>query len=236
MSDRQAEHEQSTLPLYWAMPFPESLTEEVDRYARSDLSGDLVWHIGQFSFLADDPRLQSRVGEEFFTARYLYKLLEGVHLDEQWAVSAQARLQVLQYASIYEACLHHVLFELSRHDPRVQQLGKYTSLKPYDVPPSKFKSFEHDGRQIIAAYRADNKGDINKIRFDDKVDAAIDLGVITESLGSDLKGIYEARNSIHIHAELKKNLEFGLDIGKLAYRRMQPFCEQLQRYVESRAS
>jgi hypothetical protein len=60
--------------------------------------------------------------------------------------------------------------------------------------------------------------------------------MITESLGSDLKDIYEARNSIHIHAELKKNLEFDLDIGKLAYRRMQPFCDQVQRYVASQAS
>jgi hypothetical protein len=101
------------------------MAQEVDRYAQSDLPGDLIWHVGQFSFLTDDPRLQSRMGEEFFTARYLYKLLEGVHLEDQWAVSAQARLQVLQYASIYEACLHHVLFELSRHDPRVQQLGKH---------------------------------------------------------------------------------------------------------------
>lgn len=234
MSGRQAGPEKSAL--HWTMPFSESMAQEVDRYARSDLPGDLMWHIGQFSFLADDPRLQSRVGEEFFTARYLYKLLEGVHLEDQWAVSAQARLQVLQYASIYEACLHHVLFELSRHDPRVQQLGKYTSLKLYDVPPSKFKSFEHDGRQIVAAYWADSKGDISKIRFDDKVDAAVDLGMITESLGGDLKDIYEARNTIHIHAELKKNLEFDLDIGKLAYRRMQPFCGQVQRYVASQAS
>jgi hypothetical protein len=119
---------------------------------------------------------------------------------------------------------------------RVQQLGKYTSLKLYDVPPSKFKSFEHDGRQIVAAYWADSKGDISKIRFDDKVDAAVELGMITESLGGDIKDIYEARNSIHIHAELKKNLEFDLDIGKLAYRRMQPFCDQVQRYVASQAS
>ena len=87
------------------MPFPEPLAEEVDRYARSDLAGDLNWHIEKFSFLAGDVALQRRVGEEFFTARYLYKLLEGLHLSDQWAVAAQARLQVLQYASIYEACL-----------------------------------------------------------------------------------------------------------------------------------
>jgi hypothetical protein len=189
------------------MPFSESLAQEVDKYARSDLSGGLDWHISQFSFLADDSRLQQRVGEEFFTARCLYKLLERVHLDDPWAVSAQARLQVLQYASIYEACLHHVLFKILQNNPRVQELGKYTSLKLYDVPTSKFKSFMHDSRQILAAYRAGSKAEISKIRFDDKVDTGVDLGIITASLGEDLKNIYEARNSIHIHAELKKNLE-----------------------------
>jgi hypothetical protein len=104
------------------------------------------------------------------------------------------------------------------------------------VPSSKFKSFEHDGRQIVPAYRADSKGDISKIRFDDKVDAAVDLDMIAEPLGRDLKDIYEARNSIHLHAEIKKNLEFDLETGKLAYRRMQPFCDQLERYVASQAS
>src|SRR5215467_3183685 len=181
------------------MPLPESTAQEVDLYARSHLAGDLSWHIAQFSFLADDTALQQRVCEEFFSARYIYKVLEGLHLSDQWAVSAQARLQVLQYASIYEACLHHVLFEIMKDDPRVQQLGKYTALKEYAVPPNKFTSFEHDGRQIVSCYWAESRADISKIRFDDKVDAAVDLGIITGSLGEDLKKIYEARNSIHIH-------------------------------------
>ena len=76
----------------------------------------------------------------------------------------------------------------------MKELGRYTSLKPYDVPPSKFKSFEHDDRQIVSAYWADGKTDISKVRFEDKVDAAVDLGAIDSSLGEDLKKIYEARN------------------------------------------
>jgi len=77
------------------MPFPDSLAQQVDLYARSDLQGNVDWHIGQFSFLADDAALQRRVGEEFFTARYIYKILEGLHLDDQWAVAAQARLVLI---------------------------------------------------------------------------------------------------------------------------------------------
>ena len=217
--------------LHLSMPFSDSLAQQVNLYARSHLEGDLDWHIDQFSFLADDAALQRRVGEEFYTARYIYKILEGLHLDDQWAVPAQARLQVLQYASIYEACLHHVLFEISRNHPRVQALGKYVSLKSYDVPLAKFRSFDHDGRTIVSAYWAENRAEVSKIRFDDKTNAAVAMGVIGQSLGEDLKKIYEARNSVHIHAELKKQLEFDLDLGRLAYLRVQPFCEQLGAYV-----
>jgi hypothetical protein len=164
----------SVTVLSLSMPFPPPLDEQVDRYARSDLGGDLDWHIAQFPFLADDSALQRRVGEEFFTARYLYKLLEGVHRTEQWARSAQARLQVLQYASIYEACLHHVLFQTFKDRPQVSELGRYSTLKEYDVPPALFKSFEHDGRQIVTAYMAQKKAEISKIKFEDKVRAAVE--------------------------------------------------------------
>jgi len=129
--------------------------------------------------------------------------------------------------------LHHVLFEVSKDDPRVKELGRYTSLKTYDVPASKFISFKHDGRSFVAAYWAHSRADTSKIRFDDKVDAAVDLGMIDLPLREDLKRIYEARNSIHIHAELKKQLEFDLDLARRAFWRMEPFCDQLSRYVAS---
>lgn len=126
-----------------------------------------------------------------------------------------------------------MLFGVSKDDSRVQELGKYASLKTYDVPASKFTAFQHDGRGFVAAYWAHSKAETSKILFDDKVDAAVDLGMLDPDLGADLKRIYEARNSIHLHAELKKQLEFDLDLGRLAYWRMGPFCEQLSRYVAS---
>lgn len=104
------------------MPFDLPVRDAVDGYARADLDGDLDQHIAKFDFLADDPDLQQRVGEEYFTARYLYKLWEGLRVDETWANRAQVQLQVQQYASIYEACIHHVLFNECADEPVVRGL------------------------------------------------------------------------------------------------------------------
>jgi hypothetical protein len=59
------------------MPFDQTIQQSVDAYARQDLGGDLNDHIQFFSFLKSDPELMRRVGEEYYSARYIYKLLEG---------------------------------------------------------------------------------------------------------------------------------------------------------------
>jgi len=83
------------------MPFSNEVQRSVDEYARADLDGGLSDHVSFFSFLKGDAELQQRVGEEFFSARYIYKLMEGLRIEEDWAKRAQVQLQVQQYASIY---------------------------------------------------------------------------------------------------------------------------------------
>jgi hypothetical protein len=217
------------------MPFDKDLASRVDEYARSDLAGDLAWHVQRFSFLADDPPLRQRVGEEFYAARYLYKLLEGLRLAESWAQATQVRLQILQYASIYEACLHHVLFVTCEDEPEVRSLGIYRALKRYSVPAGALRQLQHDGKEIIPAFESESKAPESKVRFEDKVDAAIALGAIERPLGAELKDLYEARNSIHLHAELKKDLSWSLELGRIAYRRMEPFCDELAAFVRTRS-
>lgn len=89
------------------MAFKENIKKEVDEYSRNHI-GSKDWHISQFDFI-DDNKLATRLGEEFLAARYLYKILEGLEAGG-WLQRAQIRLQVLAYASIYEASLHYLLF------------------------------------------------------------------------------------------------------------------------------
>lgn len=221
------------------MALTPDLAAQVDSYARKDLPGDedqLAWHVAYFDFLQDDPALQARVGEEFFTARYLYKLWEGLRLQESWAGSAQVRLQVLQYASIYEACLHHLLFVRLRAEPEMRVLLWREGLKRQSVPSDMHSDMRrvHANRDIIPAVVGPMKRDDNNVRFSEKVDVAVVMELIAEPLGEELKAIYTARNSIHLHAEVRRETAWDLANGVLAYRRMQPFCEQLRYAVAKR--
>lgn len=209
------------------MPFPEETRGAIDRYARGDLR-PRQWHTDYFDFISD-PALRTRLGEEFFTARYLYKLLEGLAADGELLV-AQVRLQVLQYASIYEASIHHLLFEVLGDHSSVQELREYSTLKQYSVPPAMSEvltSLVHDERHVVPAYFGIARVGTNQVRFDDKAKCARGLGLLEPWLCDELIVLYETRNAIHLHAEIRKGIIWGLELAKNAYRRLEPFKEQV---------
>ena len=67
------------------MPLPDNLRNEIDDYARRDLPGDLQFHMEFFDFISDC-NLRELIGQQFYTARYLYKLWEGLRLSERWSI------------------------------------------------------------------------------------------------------------------------------------------------------
>ena len=50
---------------------------------------------------------------------------------------------------------------------------------------------------------------------------------------SELIEIYSYRNAIHLVAEQRKGITYELELSKKAYRRMQPFIEQVQEKLKS---
>ncbi|WP_217359543.1 hypothetical protein [Ruegeria arenilitoris] len=199
---------------------------------------DKNWHDKQFDYISDD-ELATRLSEEFMSARYIYKVLRALEAGS-WLRNAQVRVQVLMYASVYEAALHHVLFQELSDNPRVQQLTEYKTLKRISLPKHSMqvleKNLSHDGKDIIPSYQDVARTDITKVRFDAKARCAAELGIINSTLCDDLIEIYEARNAIHIHAEIKKSLKYELKLAEKAYRRMKPFNEQLRKFCNSHST
>lgn len=220
------------------MPLRETVRIEAMEYARQDLPGDLEWHINYFSFVSDR-ELRSRIGQEFYSARYLYKLWEGLRIDEQWAIQAQVQLQVQQYASIYEALIHHLLFGEAGDEQVVRDLCKYETLVERPLPRflmDKIRSLgTADAANIVGAVHASKRARQSKIRFDSKVAAAVKLQIIEADLGNEIVGFYSARNYIHIHAELRQSdLRWQVSFARDAYRRLEPFKTQASGWLERR--
>jgi hypothetical protein len=220
------------------MPLREPVRTEAVEYARQDLPGDLGWHVDYFDFISDT-ELRQRVGQEFYAARYLYKLWEGLRISESWATQAQVQLQVQQYASIYEALIHHLLFTEAADEPEVRRLFEYSALVERALPGhimEKIRSLNTaDAGDIVGAVQATKRTQESKIRFDSKVAAAVELGIIDRDLGNEIKGFYTARNYIHIHAELRQSdLDWQVSFARDAYRRLQPFKIQVSGWLERR--
>jgi hypothetical protein len=214
--------------MMWNMAFNQETSEAIRSYATSHLP-DENWHRQFFSFVSNTA-LASRLGDEFLATRFVYKVLEGIAADS-WLLRAQIRLQVLSYASIYEAVIHHVLFERLPDDPHVIQLTEFPMKKLISIPREKLEILEqhlsHDGKRIIPTYESIGKTDETKVRFDRKADCACELGFIEAWLRDELIEFYEARNSIHLHAEIRKSLDYQLDLSRRAFLRMEPFREQV---------
>lgn len=219
----------------------EDLRKNVDQYARDDLDGGLQAHVAFFDFLSD-PDLQQRVGEEYFTARYVYKLFEGLRVEENWARRAQVQLQVQQYASIYEACLHHLLFDRAAGSPEVGALLELQTLKHWSVSGPLRDRLDAlpgtNGRKVVAAIESTIALGPTKVRFDSKARAAKQLGIIEDELCEQLIEFYTARNMIHIHAELKKgaNWTWEIEFAKQSYWRLAAFAEQARRWVANQTA
>ena len=213
------------------MAFEENTKIAVREYIAAHIA-DEDWHEKFFDFI-DDKSLALRLSEEFLSARYIYKILEGLGADG-WLLRAQIRFQVLSYASIYEAVLHHLLFENLKDDASVVSLTEFPMKKVIAIPQASMRVLEahlqHDGKKIIPTYEGIGRTDVTKVRFDRKAECACALGIIEDWLRDELIEFYEARNAIHIHAEIRKSLEYELDLSRRSYRRMQPFKEQISRW------
>ncbi len=210
------------------MAFEKSVKDQITQYISAHVA-DETWHVSYFDFIGE-ANLAKRLGEEFISTRFIYKLLEGLEADD-WLLRAQIRNQVLSYASIYEAVIHHILFDMLSTELAVIGLTEYPTKNELSIPQASMalleKHLEHDGKKIIPTYKAIGRTDESKVRFDKKAECATNLGLIEPWLKDELIEFYEARNAIHIHAEIRKSLDYQLDLSKRAYLRMQPFKEQI---------
>lgn len=213
------------------MAFEKNIAAHVDEYVRKHI-GSEEWHASYFDFI-DDRELASRLSDEFLSTRYIYKFLEGLEANG-WLLRAQIRLQVLSYASIYEAILHHLLFSTLRFDARVVALTEFPMKKEISIPAESQAALNdhlvHDGKKIIPTYIGVGRTDDTKVRFDRKAECACALGLIEDWLKDELVEFYEARNSIHIHAEIRKSINYEIDLSRRSYLRLQPFKEQIMRW------
>ena len=200
--------------------------DQVKEYISNYVEGHIITKSDiekTFNYILDE-ELRQRITKEFYIARYIYKFFQGMSAVDE-LLEAQVRLQVIMYANIYEAVLHYILFELYGDEQIVIDLKNITAPIEIYIPEHKkdkiSKALVHEEKEIKTYYIGNKKRELTKIRFDEKADAAYQLGLLDEELKNEVITIYNLRNGIHLHAEIRKQISWDLDMSKKAYWRIE---------------
>ncbi len=210
------------------MPLETKIIDEVLNYCKRDLPQEHDWYINEFDFIKDQA-LQESLAREFYTARYIYKLMEALFLED-YELHAHLKFQIIQYASIYEAVINYLLLNNFKEDENVKKISTHISLK--DIAAlSGLTEITYEGNKIFTCLKKETKTPWTSIPFHDKVDASVDIGFVNEIYADEIKSFYTLRNSIHIEAAAKKNIEYEIEQSKIAYRRLRPFINDIKAFL-----
>lgn len=205
------------------MPFDLELKEQIVNYVYGHLPNEEWYEENFYPFISDED-LRNRLITEFKNGRVIYKIFEGLQATDELLL-AQIKTQVVMYVSIQEAVINYVLFDLKKDTEAVQNLLYQNRPVKISIPKSKkdklTKELCHDGKEILPHYMDRKPVDKTKIRYDQKVIACEELKLIDSQMKEDLIRLYGYRNTVHLEAELKKGLPYDLEMGELAYRRVQ---------------
>jgi hypothetical protein len=208
------------------MAFPEKLKIEVEDYINKHHPSQTWWEQYFDSAFVFDADLASRLVQEMMAIRTVYQLLEGLRAKDE-LLRAQAKIQIIAYASIYEAILHNVIFKTSLKDKQpvidLLQIEKYVQRSL----PAPHQNLVHNGEKIYTMAKAPKIRDERYIKFEEILSAAQNLDLINHFLNAELLELYNLRNAIHIHAEIAKGVSYELKISKKAHQLLKPFKIQI---------
>jgi len=206
------------------MPLKPAEREVIHAYCTYDLPGDLQWHVEQFSFVSDT-ELRKRLGRAFYSARYIYKLMEAI-LAAGDEIHPFVKFQIMQYASIYEAVISNLLWGRYKEHEEVKALETHLAYKPVPALGSKTTMKYGEETLFTCVYRS-SETQRNSIPFKDKVDCAVRIGFLKVSYAEDIKHLYELRNLAHIETEAERQIDVESEQAKTGYRRMKPVLEHI---------
>lgn len=212
--------------------FKPDVIEYINEYIVKDLPAEDFFD-KKFLYITDSD-FRKRIISDYTAARKIYKILEGIN-DNDDILKFECKIQIILYASIQEAVLSWVLFNLYSESEEVKKIFEYKTFKEYSIPKDKeneiLNLLNHDGKDLIPCFIKTGKYAKEKIRFDNKVATAFSLGLISAKMRDDLIKIYEYRNTVHIEAEIKKDIKYDLEMSELAYRKVEGLDIELTKNI-----
>ena len=208
------------------MAFPVELKKDVENYMNKHHPNQAWWEQYFDIVFINDVELTVRLVQEMMSIRSIYQLLEGLRATNELQ-RAQCKIQIITYASVYEAVLHHIIFQGPLKDTdEVANLLSYTKFVKRDIPQIE-QGYVHFNEKIYTMAALPAKKQERYIKFEDILSTAKELELINDKLYTDLLELYKLRNAIHICAEISRGIQYELNISKKAHSLLKPFKRQI---------
>jgi len=210
------------------MPLDSSIIHSVAEYYHRDI-GTYSSYIRQFDFI-DDENLRKRLAQEFYIARYAAKLQEALAFDENFfELLGHLKLQIIQYAGIYEAVISYLLLNKFPTHQGVIKLGKRIEYRKVDALAASTQ-IQHKGEEVFLCRQAHVQDQWVYVRFEDKLKAAQEIGFLKEPVAKTILDTYKLRHSVHIEKAVKDEIIFEMEQCKQAYLMMRDFTNGIKSF------
>lgn len=186
------------------------------------------WFVQYFSFL-DDDSFAKNLGEAFYQARFLYKLMTALSLPKAKAYGI-IKFQIIQYASIYEAILDYLLNKYFKAEIE----NRYANIEYSRVSISASAKITYDGA-VVELYKkkAKNKP-IKLMRIQNRLGFAVEKRIISQTLSDRVDNLYDTRNNIHILKAMQTQYKPRIVDSKLAFELMEDFVDEVKLFCRNR--
>lgn len=221
------------------MALPKDTITDVIKFCNRDLVPDTSfdsdnqyhseWFTQYFSFLSD-PTVEGQLGDAFYQARFMYKLMNALNLPlaKQKGI---VKFQIVQYASICEAVLDTAITKYFKEDAEkefsVTELVKCSNALSVDT------KITSGGIPLVLCKSKEKRGDLKRTRVDFKTKYAVSKGLITQATKDAVDNLYDLRNNIHILKAAKSQYTPKLREARDAFILMQTFIGEIKRFFNT---
>jgi hypothetical protein len=215
------------------MPLEAEDITKVLNYCKRDLSQEYKFFLDTFDFISDKD-LQEQLAQEFYSSRYIYKLMEALNLSGH-ELYAHVKFQIIQYASIYEAVICYLLWNKYADHDALRKIEFHKEYRKVEALSKPTKILFGEEECVICVSRS-VKTPPPSIKFDDKVNASVEIGFINIKYAEEIKNFYKLRNLVHIEKASKSEIDFEIGQARLSYLRMEPFIKDIKEFIKTNSS
>lgn len=221
------------------MPLKKALRQPVVDYILRDIAPGkpagqkpMEWFLDRFAFV-DNATLQKYLAEAFYQARLIEKTREALGLRKEFN-NVFVKTQILLYASIYESLIDYAL-EKNKTEPTVASLLRQEFFSPVPALSGATElTYKEAGatHKIVTCKKKGRTQKLKEIQFNDRLNAAVELGFVQASNQAELEDLYKSRNKIHILAAVADNYKPDVLQSSMAFRNLFAFLAHARAFFQ----